>query len=124
MRRMAAHAKLAFDHDRHALRCPDLTTETEGLGAAGQEGRQLCPLFGGQLGSRAWTRTMRKRLDPMSFGAADPLAHCSRADTKSLCNLPLRPPLLSKFPSAKPTAFAPIVRWFCSCWSHTIYDTT
>jgi hypothetical protein len=36
----------------------------------------------------------------------------------------LRPALLSKFPSAEPTALAPILRCSCSCWFHTIYDTT
>ena len=124
MRRMIAHPKLAFDDGRHALRCPDLAAETEGLRASGQEGGHLCTLLGGQLGSRARSRATPKRLDPEPLGATDPLADGAETDTKRLRDLALRPALLSKFPSAEATALPPIVWWFCSCFFHTIYDTT
>lgn len=124
MRRMVTHAKLALDHDCHSLRRPDLATEAESFGPTSQQGGQLSALFGGQFRLRAGGRMMSQRLDPFSFGATDPLANGTGADAEGRRNLALRPALLSKLPSAQSTTFAPVAWWFCSCWSHTIYDNT
>lgn len=124
MRRMIAHAKLVFDHDCHALCRPDLTTETERLGSAGQQGWQLRSLFGGQFRLWARGRATPKSLGPLLLGAAHPLAYGAWADSQSCRNLPLRPPLLRQFPSTQPATFAPIVWWFCTRLFHTVYYTT
>lgn len=112
---MITHSELALDHGRYPRRRPDLVMEAEGLGSAGQQGRQLRPLLGSQLRLAAWSEAVAERLDSVSFGATHPLADRSGADPQRRCNRPLGPALLNKLPSAQPTTFAPISWWLCSC---------
>lgn len=124
MRGMVAHGKLAFDHDGYPFRRPDLTTEAERLGSASQQGGQLRSLFGGQFRLPARGRMTAQSIDPLSLGAADPLAYRAWADSQGFCNLALCPTLLSQFPSTHSSAFAPVVWRFRIYLFHTIHDTT
>ncbi len=120
---MVGDAKYVLKDDRHAFGRPDLPSKAVGRRTAGQEGWELCPLFGGEAGLSTRGRVVPQGSDSARSGPGHPLAHGTLGHAERGGNIFLLPPLLIEFPGAEAAAFAPVSRLLRCCSSHRDYAT-
>jgi hypothetical protein len=115
---VVADPELASDDRRHPLGGPDLPTEAERFGAAGQEERQLLPLLIGQFRGRTRRHPAFQRLDPALAGPSHPLADGPSRHPEGVGNRLLAPVLLLQLPGPQSPPFSPVPGRLLFC-AHT-----